>query len=66
MEWGWALGLIPYGDRWRALRKTFHRFFHVNAVQQYHGVETREVRAFLQRAMHLADDVDALARSVGQ
>ena len=50
---------MQYGTRWRDIRRTFWRFFTQAAVAQYHTIETREVRAFLKRAVNFTHGIDA-------
>ena len=62
--WDFAIGVMPYGTRWRETRRTFHRFFHRMAVQKYRHVEEREVRAFLRRAVSFTKGIDMLSVSM--
>ncbi|KAJ3552999.1 hypothetical protein NM688_g3851 [Phlebia brevispora] len=47
--WDWALSLMPYGTRWREVRRAFHQYFNNDAVKAYRGTITREVRQLLLR-----------------
>ncbi|PSR79206.1 hypothetical protein PHLCEN_2v7122 [Hermanssonia centrifuga] len=63
--WGnWALGMLPYGVKWRNTCQCFHQYFNQGIIHQYHPVEVREVRAFLRRVI---DDIGEInAQSISQ
>ena len=46
---------IAYGDKWRMHRKIMHQALHSRAVQQFHGVQARSLRAFLRRVDRAPD-----------
>ena len=56
MNWRVALGLMPYGLRWRRHRKLFHEYFNHNAVTKYQPIQRQEVQAFLRRLLVTPDD----------
>ena len=56
MKWDFNIGLLPYGVGWRRHRRTFHHFFHINAVSKYFPIQRREVRALLRRLLDTPDN----------
>ena len=56
-------GFMKYGQKWRDLRRVFHQHLHPGAVGQYSAAQTREVRAFLKRAMDFTDSIDTVSVS---
>ncbi|KIJ54070.1 hypothetical protein M422DRAFT_241328 [Sphaerobolus stellatus SS14] len=42
--WGFNLGFMRYGERWRRHRRGFHQFFNPNAVKNYQPVQLQGVR----------------------
>ncbi|KAI0698607.1 CyP450 monooxygenase [Cytidiella melzeri] len=49
--WEFDMGLMPYGSRWRSIRKNFHQYFNQTVVPQYRDKQAREVHAFLRRCL---------------
>ncbi|KAF8586653.1 cytochrome P450 [Ramaria rubella] len=49
MGFGWAFGLMRYGDLWRRYRKAFHQEFFSTSVVKYHDIQTRQTRGLLRR-----------------
>ncbi|KAG2008247.1 cytochrome P450, variant 2 [Coprinopsis cinerea AmutBmut pab1-1] len=47
MGWDYTLGLLPYGERWRFLRREFHRFMSPTAVSNYRQIQENSVYTFL-------------------
>ncbi|KAJ7634335.1 cytochrome P450 [Roridomyces roridus] len=59
---GWkdALGLMPYGDRYRRLRRTAHSFFGSPKIMtSFHPLEEQEVHKFAKRLMEKPTDFAA-------
>ena len=56
MKWDFNFGFIPYGARWRKLRKLFHENFHIDTVYKYQPMQRREVHAFLCRLLVTPDN----------
>ena len=52
---------MQYGTRWRETRRTFRRFFNQYAVSQYTDIQTREVHAFLKRAVGFTRGIDEVS-----
>ena len=50
-NWSRSMGFMPYGLWWRRHRKSFHEYFHHNAVTQYQPIQRQEVQAFLRRLL---------------
>ena len=51
-----AMSLMPYGQWWRKHRKSFHEYFHRDAVTKYQPIQRQEVRAFLRRLLFTPDN----------
>ncbi|KAJ3526568.1 hypothetical protein NMY22_g10111 [Coprinellus aureogranulatus] len=43
----WNFSLMPYGSRWRLLRRTFHSFLSPSLIAQYHPIMHEEIHRFL-------------------
>jgi cytochrome P450 len=56
MGWEFNIGLMPYGDRWRAHRKMFHQSFQAGAVSTFHPQETEAARQLLLNLYHKPGD----------
>ena len=56
MRWDFNFGVLPYGLLWRRQRRSFHNFFHINAVSKYMPIQRREVHAFLRRLLNTPDN----------
>ena len=50
------MGFMPYGLWWRKRRRSFHEYFHRNAVTKYQPIQRQEVRAFLRRLLVTPDN----------
>lgn len=57
MDASWSFVLMPYGDRWRRTRRAFHQYFNQGAVENYKGLQIKEVRDFLKRLAETPDDL---------
>ncbi|KAF8258557.1 cytochrome P450 [Lactarius quietus] len=53
----WATGFVPYGARWRNLRRGFHAHFNPAASKAYHPLEQRAVHRLLRNLLHMAGQV---------
>ncbi|EDR09884.1 uncharacterized protein LACBIDRAFT_189858 [Laccaria bicolor S238N-H82] len=51
MGWTFSVVRMPYGTMWRRHRRAFHEHFHVNAVQKYIPIQTKEIQVFLNRLL---------------
>ncbi|KAJ7281442.1 cytochrome P450 [Mycena rebaudengoi] len=49
MGWDFALGLMRYGEKWRAHRRMFHNSFNQGAAQNFHPKELVVAHRVLQR-----------------
>lgn len=47
----WLLGTMPYGQKWRGVRKGFHQYMNPDAVKQYRSIQEREARKLLSRLL---------------
>ncbi|EPQ51330.1 cytochrome P450 [Gloeophyllum trabeum ATCC 11539] len=47
---------MPYGERWRKERRTFHQHFHQGVVDRYQPTQIREARRCLNRLLADPDD----------
>ncbi|CAL1715485.1 unnamed protein product [Somion occarium] len=46
---GWTLALLPYGERWRDMRKALHRDLNYDSVKQFRDVHIQACHEFLRR-----------------
>ncbi|KDQ63502.1 hypothetical protein JAAARDRAFT_147890 [Jaapia argillacea MUCL 33604] len=49
--WDWDFAHMHYGDWWRKHRKTFHQYFHPNAIVAYRPIQIKETHALLRRLL---------------
>ena len=56
MDWDLSFGMLRYGPLWRKQRRTFHEYFHRNAVTKYQPIQQRGTKAFLRRLLVTPDD----------
>lgn len=50
------MSLVPYGDRWRGIRRIFHQYMNAKAVTQYRSIQDVEVKKFLVRLLENPKD----------
>lgn len=63
----WVLGFIPYGQKWRDIRKAFHGHFHPTATLQYQPMEIKATHELLRRLVdNPADFVEHLRHMAGE
>ncbi|RPD52912.1 cytochrome P450 [Lentinus tigrinus ALCF2SS1-7] len=60
----WLLGTVPYGDRWRGIRRNFHQHMNAKAVTQYSSIQERDVKAFLVRLLDDPKEFSVHGRSL--
>ncbi|KAF8513884.1 cytochrome P450 [Gautieria morchelliformis] len=53
---GWVLGLMRYGDKWRRHRKMFHQSFNLTAVTAYTSIQEKRTKELLYRLHKSPDD----------
>ncbi|KII86913.1 hypothetical protein PLICRDRAFT_273725 [Plicaturopsis crispa FD-325 SS-3] len=58
MGWDWMMAFAPYGERWRALRRLFHREFHPQAAMQFRPLEIEAAHDLLRRFVTSPEDFD--------
>lgn len=58
----WDFVLMPYGDRWRKDRRTFHSQMHLNAAHKFQSVQTLQARLFLKRLMDRSEELAVTVR----
>ncbi|KAI0033059.1 cytochrome P450 [Vararia minispora EC-137] len=51
LSFDWAIGFIPYGPKWRAMRRVFHTYFHPAAAKTYEPLETQAVHRLLRNLL---------------
>ena len=51
-----SMAFMSYGLWWRRHRKSFHQYFHRNAVTKYQPIQSQEVQAFLRRLLVTPDN----------
>ncbi|KAI0698594.1 cytochrome P450 [Cytidiella melzeri] len=49
--WDFNVGLMPYGQRWRSIRRRIHQYFNKIVSPQHRAKQTTEVHAFLRRCL---------------
>ena len=52
---GWIMGFVPYGDRWRDMRKAAHQSFNPEAVKRFGEVEVEAAHELLRRLVKKPD-----------
>ncbi|KAI0326120.1 cytochrome P450 [Cubamyces sp. BRFM 1775] len=52
LNWIWSLGFKPYDDDWRRTRRELRQYLQPSTVMQWHPVQARESRRFLQGLLH--------------
>ena len=52
----WALGFMPYGNRWRIHRRLFHRFFNASAIERLDPQLFKGIRRFLRQLAESPED----------
>lgn len=51
MGFGWSLGFAPYNERWKHLRKLFHKHFQPSAVPQFRPKKIKAAHSFLRELL---------------
>ncbi|KAI0092431.1 CyP450 monooxygenase [Irpex rosettiformis] len=49
--WDFNVGFMPYGQRWRSIRKKVHEYFNLTVTPNHRDTQTEEVHAFLRRCL---------------
>ncbi|KAF5381630.1 hypothetical protein D9615_005548 [Tricholomella constricta] len=57
MGWDWTFGHMPYGERWKAHRRMFHRQFQQSVAPAHWPVQRKEAHALLRRILDSPDDL---------
>jgi cytochrome P450 len=52
MGFDWALGTLPYGEKWRHNRKLMHTHAHSGAVSTYQPVQLASARRLVDDLLH--------------
>ncbi|TBU27012.1 CyP450 monooxygenase [Dichomitus squalens] len=52
----WEFSVKRYAPTWRSYRRTFHRFFHRGAVQEYYSIHLRECKKLLSALLDAPED----------
>lgn len=55
MDFGYLVGLLPYGPWWRRNRRVFNEHFRASALGKYQPIQARETRVFLNRLLQSPD-----------
>ncbi|KAH9476206.1 Cytochrome P450 monooxygenase 98 [Psilocybe cubensis] len=58
MGWGFSLGHMRYGDRWRKHRRMFHHQFQQSVSPSFWPIQQREAHSLLRRLLHSPDRLD--------
>ncbi|KXN91249.1 O-methylsterigmatocystin oxidoreductase [Leucoagaricus sp. SymC.cos] len=53
MEWGYNMGLVPYGIWWHCCHQAFHDFFYPNIVNIYQSMQLNTAQKFIQHLLLL-------------
>lgn len=56
MGWSWNLGLMPYGELWRAHRRYFHREFNEKASRRFNVQHVKAAQVLIQRLLRAPED----------
>ncbi|THU81062.1 cytochrome P450 [Dendrothele bispora CBS 962.96] len=56
MGWDWVLGMMAYGDEWRAIRRLFNQEFHQTAAARFQPRELKRTHILLRRILDSPDD----------
>ncbi|KAI0259756.1 cytochrome P450 [Gloeopeniophorella convolvens] len=56
------IGLLPYGGRWRRLRRAFHAYFHSGVAKTYRPTEMKAVHHLLRALLSTPDNVSGHLR----
>jgi cytochrome P450 len=56
MNWGDALTMLRYDDRWRKSRRLIHPWLHKKAAEDYHPAQELEARLLLKRLWQAAKE----------
>jgi cytochrome P450 len=51
MGWGWLIGFMKYGERWRMQRRALHQVLNEASTASYQPVQVRETRELLKRLL---------------
>ncbi|KAJ7088893.1 cytochrome P450 [Mycena belliarum] len=57
MKFTWAIGMMKYGENWRAHRKFFHEAFNIGAAKQFQPQERAAAHEVLRRLLRDPDNV---------
>ncbi|KAI0770763.1 CyP450 monooxygenase [Irpex lacteus] len=49
--WDFNVGFMPYGQRWRNIRRKVHEYFNLTVTANHRDTQTQEVHAFLRRCL---------------
>ncbi|KAI0092432.1 CyP450 monooxygenase [Irpex rosettiformis] len=49
--WNFNMATMPYGNRWRSVRRMFHQHFNQAVTPNYRDKQTKEIHAFLRRCL---------------
>ncbi|KAF8504989.1 cytochrome P450 [Hysterangium stoloniferum] len=66
--WNWAIGLMPYGERWRQHRHGFHQKLNSTVLTQYTPVQVKHARNLLQKlhkSLNASDWQSHIRHSIG-
>ncbi|KAF8066895.1 cytochrome P450 [Lyophyllum atratum] len=57
MGWDWTFGHMPYGERWKAHRRMFHRQFQQSVAPVHWPVQRKEAHALMRRLLDSPGDL---------
>ncbi|KAI0078411.1 cytochrome P450 [Panus rudis PR-1116 ss-1] len=62
--WDFNFALMPYSQRWRVHRKSFHEYFNERASRQWEPIQIEESRMFLLRLLDDPEGIEEHTRLV--
>lgn len=62
MDFGWILGFIPYGQRWRFMRRLLHEQLRAKAIEPYQSLQLRGTRRLLKELAKGPDNISFVVR----
>ncbi|GLB41181.1 putative cytochrome p450 [Lyophyllum shimeji] len=57
MGWDWTFGHMPYGERWKAHRRMFHRQFQQSVAHIHWPVQRKEAHSLMRRLLDSPDNL---------
>lgn len=58
MGYEWSFAMMPYGERWRHHRKTFHQQFQPSMCPTFWPLQNKEAHFLLRRVLQFPIDME--------